>query len=382
MTISNRSRMLRWMAPAGVAAAIAAAAFTTKVASATGAPKLPARTPAQLIAAVQDADPKGMSGTIVATSKLGLPDLGGAIDQASGGGASLSLQSLASGSHTIRFWYAGEERQRVAVLGDLSESAVVHNGSDVWTYTSTTRRVTHSVVQQPKNMRDAAKAAVGSTPQALAEQALAAVEPTTAVEVGDSTRVADRAAYQLLVKPRDDRSLVGSVRIAIDAETSVPLRFQVFARSATKPAIEVGFTDVSFQVPDASVFTFVPPAGTTVTEESLGSTVLQGGPPGAFAMEVPEAAKGEPGGPAQPRASDGDPIVLGQGWTSVAVLPAGTAMSGPGGDLLQRISEPATGGRIITSALLSVFIADDGKVYAGAITGSDLQTVAATGRGL
>ena len=385
------SRRLRWLAPAGVAAAVAVAALTSNVAAASGTPKLPARTAAELLAAVQDANPPGMSGTIVETAKLGLPALPAAAETGAGG-ASLSLQSLVTGSHTIRFWYAGEARQRIAVLGDLSESDVVHNGKDLWTYTSQTHRVTHSTVRQPAHMRETAKAAVGRTPKALAEQALAAIDPTTGVEVDTTARVAGRSAYQLLLKPRDERSLVGSVRIAIDAQTSVPLRVQVFARGAGKPAIEVGFTDVSFKVPDASVFTFVPPAGTTVTEEALGSTMLgrgygdhDGGGPmpqrsATYGTGDPAAKEGVE--PANTRPGDHGVTVLGKGWTAVAVIPSIDALSGQSGQLLNRISEPATGGRLITSALVSVFISDNGRIYAGSVTGAELQKVAATGSGL
>jgi outer membrane lipoprotein-sorting protein len=341
-----------------------------------------------LLAAVQNANPAGMSGTIVETAKLGLPSLPTGID-AGAGGANLTLQSLVSGSHTIRFWYAGETKQRVAMLGELSESDLVHNGTDLWTYTSTTRRVTHSTVQQPANVHDTAKAAVGATPQTVAERALALIDPTTTVAVDGTARVAGRAAYELVVSPKDARSLVASVRIAIDSETNVPLRVQVFAKSAAKPAVEIGFTDVSFKVPDASVFTFVPPAGTTVTEESLGSTMLGRGLdryPGRERRYVgtppPEQLQSDASG-AQgteaPQAPSGTKV-LGTGWTAVAVVP--TANLSGTGLLMDGVSAPVTGGRVITSVLVSVFLSDDGHAYIGAVPPADLQQVASTGRGL
>ena len=36
-------------------------------------------------------------------------------------------------------------------------------------------------------------------------------------------------AYELVLTPRAEESLVGEVRLAVDAETSYPLRAQVFA---------------------------------------------------------------------------------------------------------------------------------------------------------
>ena len=107
------------------------------------------------------------------------------------------------------------------------------------------------------------------TPLAAAEKALAAIDPTTAVTVDRRPTVANRSAYQILLTPRDAKSLVGSVRIALDSETSVPLRVQVFARGAKAPAIQVGFTDISMGAPDASIFHFVKPAGTTVKTQRI-----------------------------------------------------------------------------------------------------------------
>ena len=65
--------------------------------------------------------------------------------------------------------------------------------------------------------------------------------------------------------------MVGQVRIAIDARNSVPLRVQVFARGARSPAIQVGFTSVSFVRPAPANFAFRPPAGAKVTQERAGS---------------------------------------------------------------------------------------------------------------
>jgi hypothetical protein len=46
------------------------------------------------------------------------------------------------------------------------------------------------------------------------------------------------------------------------------------------------------------------------------------------------------------------------------------------------MSSPVAGGRVVTTALLTVFLADDGTVYAGAVSPADLQQVATSGRGL
>ena len=176
-----------------------------------------------------------------------------------------------TGSNTMNVWYAGKNQQRFALLGQLSEDDLIHNGTDLWSYDSSTRTVTHKTL--PPDATDNVGSALASAapaldPQAAAEKALAAIDPTTGVVVDRTARVAGRAAYQLQLTPKDTRSLIGSVQIAVDAATSVPLRVQIFAKGATSPAFEVGFTSVSFNVPNASIFEFVPPAGASVEENA------------------------------------------------------------------------------------------------------------------
>ena len=396
---SITARRLRWALPAGVAAAIAVASLTAGTAASGAAePNLPVRTAAQLLAAAETAQPHGFSGTIVETANLGLPQLP-QIGDPSGGDASLSINNLITGAHTLRIWYAGPTQQRLALLGRLSESDVVHHGTDLWTYTSTNRRVTHTTLPKPDadtssdHLFGPAEHLSGLTPQQAAEKALHAIDPSTAVQVDRTARVAGRAAYQLLLVPKDTRSLIGSVRIAVDARTWMPLRVQVFARGANSPAIQVGFTDVSFTVPDASVFHFVPPAGSTIVQGSPLSDLGNGGPgPSALVPGRHHASQPATGQPTQAPSRPANSAyskVLGSGWTAVIetkMLGQSTSSgpsSGPSiGDVLNRIATPVKGGRLVTSALLSVFIADDGEVFAGPVSPAAIQQVAATGHGL
>ncbi len=382
MTRAFTTRRLRWALPAGVAAAIAVGSLTSSVTnSAAAEPNLPAHTAAQLLVDLETANPPGFSGTIVETAKLGLPQLpsiGG-----SGSDSSLSLANLVTGAHTVRIWYGGHDKQRIALLGQLSESDIIRNGTDLWTYSSTDRQVTHSTLSASETKGLAHHDISGMTPQAAADAALKAIDPTTAVQVDRTARVAGRAAYQLLLTPKDSRSLIGSVRIAVDAQTSVPLRVQVFAKSATSPAIQVGFTDVSFKTPNASVFTFVPPAGATV---SHGNPLSGPGFPGGENM--PQRIKdGTPSSGAISQDTSG-PQVLGKGWTAVLKLQDHGLAAGadnPGsnlGAILDKIATPTQGGRLVTSALFTVFITDGGDVYVGPVSAEAIRQVASTGHGL
>jgi outer membrane lipoprotein-sorting protein len=372
MTSVLTSRRLRWAVPGLAAAAVAAAAITmTTGGGASAHPNLPPRTAAQLLAQVEQAHPASMSGTIVETARLGLPSLPSAGD--AGGGNSLSLQGFLAGSHTMRMWYAGPDRQRLALLAPLSERDVIHNGTNLWTYTSTTNEVTHSTVG--REARNAGPEKVGPTPQQAAEQALRAVDPTTRVSVDATARVAGRSAYQLDLTPRDTRSLIGSVRIAIDSQTSVPLRVQVFAKHVSTPAIQVGFTDVSFGTVSASIFNFVPPAGAKVVKGNALAELATGSGGASGSDSRPSMT------PRDGHASTGHKI-LGNGWTAVAEFSTGGQSFHSMGDLLSSASTAVPAGRLITSSLLSVLITNDGHIFVGPVSGSAIQRVAATGHGL
>jgi hypothetical protein len=189
------------------------------------------------------------------------------------------------------------------------------------------------------------------TPQQAAEAALNAIDPSTEVGTDPTASVAGRPAYQLSLVPRDSRSLIGSVRIAIDGATHIPTRVQVFARGASSPAFQVGFTSFSTATPDDSVFGFSPPPGATVKQGRLPSTDVE-----------------------RPSARDlrgTSPDVVGQGWTSVLVaeLPAGQGGSGPSAlvGALPRVSGAWGSGRLLRSELLSAVLTDDGRVAVGAV---------------
>lgn len=357
-TSTSRTRRLRWAFPLAIGGAVAGVALLPRAATADEHPSLPARTAAQLLVDLQGSDVHALSGTVVETARLGLPDL----PTGSTGGAASPLGLLA-GSHSVRVWADGPQRQRVALLGQLSEYDAVHSGTDLWTYTSAGDKVTHTTLPSDGAQRPAAAGdpAAYATPQAAADALLKAVDPTTLVEVDRTARVAGRPAYQLVLKPRDTSSLVGSVRIAMDAVTHAPLRVQAFSASdAATPAIQVGFTDVSFSTPAASVFRFTAPPGSTVTESKL-----------------PTAADAK-GWHARP-AGGTQPTVLGKGWTSVAELSAPAATGGAKGSstqLLDQLTTRVPGGRVLTTKLVSALLTDDGRVLVGAVTPQVLQDLA------
>jgi outer membrane lipoprotein-sorting protein len=259
--------------PAGAVAAVGIVIAGSVIARGQGTPTLPARTTAQLLAAVDNpaALPSAMTATVVETASLGLPDLPGSSDPLSG-------LSLLSGSHTFKIWYDGLARVRVAVPVSMGETDLRRDGRNVWLWDSQTNKATHYILPAgaagtPPNVAQAQNV---PTPPELAKQILAAVGSTTTVGLQQNVAVAGQPAYQISLAPKDHRSLIGQVRIAIDASNSLPLQVQVFARGAASPAFSVGYTSLSFARPDASNFAFSPPPGAKVKTV----TVPAGGPAG------------------------------------------------------------------------------------------------------
>jgi len=165
--------------------------------------------------------------------------------------------------------------------------------------------------------------------------------------------------------------LIRSVRIAIDAATALPLRVQVFAAGSSAPAFQTGFTSLSLHRPAASVFAFRPPSSAHLgrsTAEALGAPATG---PSAPSDAAPSTAAGKP-------------RVVGRGWASIAVLPAGSVDQSPSGaaqgngsgSILDRVMKPVAQGRLLTTRLLSLLITPDGRVLVGAVPAAALERAA------
>ena len=274
---SRLPRQARWAVPVGAAAAVAMVIAGSAIAGAQAAPRLPARSTAQLLAAVDapSSVPPAMQAVVQETANLGLPDLPG-----SSASDPLSGLSLLSGSHTFKIWYDGPTRVRIAVPVTLGEADLRRDGRNVWLWDSRTGQATHYVLPAASTaaLTPSTPAQSAPTPQQVARQILAAVGKTTTVGLQPNVMIAGQAAYQLSLAPRDSRSLIGQVTIAIDARDSLPLRVQVFARGASSPALQVGYTSLSFARPAASNFPFTPPPGAKV--KTITVPAAGGFPPG------------------------------------------------------------------------------------------------------
>jgi outer membrane lipoprotein-sorting protein len=388
----------RWVLPVAAAGVIGATALTVNQ-TASADSGLPSRTAAQLLADVRSADVSSLSGTVVQTSDLGLPDLPGLGGSGRPGSASSSLTSLVSGTHTWRIWLDGPTRQRLALIGANGESDVIHNGADVWLWSSADKTAVHHKLSSgqaragatgnhlPGGLRVGLPTALPSgaqrTPDEAARAALALMGKDTTVTTSGTASVAGRSAYELVLTPKDKTTLVGSVRIAIDSQEHIPLRVQVYSTKLTNPAFEVGFTAVDFAKPDARQFAFTPPTGTKVTESDQ--------------LTAPKGGASSNATPVKPsdRASSmmqGAPKVVGSGWSTVVVAPftLPSSQQKDGGSAADSAAQlngilkalpPASGtwgsGHVLQGTLFSIVLTDDGRVAVGAVPPDRLYTALA-----
>jgi outer membrane lipoprotein-sorting protein len=383
--LANLPHRARWAVPAGIVAVTGGLLAGSMVSVAAAAPPLPPRAAAQLLAEVAARTSPPLAGTVVETASLGLPALPSTV-------GTVSLPSMLAGSHTISVWYADPAHFRLAMPQSMSESDVIRNGSNLWLWGSSANLVTHLAL--PAAAKTSPFPSLPLTPQQAADQALATAGRATTLRVDNNVMVAGQAAYQLVLAPKSPRSLIGQVRVAIDARHHVPLRVQVFAKGVASPAFQIGFTSVSFGMPAAANFAFRPPAGAAVVQGNTGSLgKALGAVPGS------EVAKGSG--------------VIGNGWLAVADLPgsalssltgttpsarspgsapglfghssasagpapggSGTAGLGIGTDVIftallqaaKHVSGSWGSGRLLRTALVSVLVTRNGRVLIGAVT--------------
>ncbi|WP_030620072.1 LolA family protein [Streptomyces sclerotialus] len=395
---SGRRKAVRYGVPVVVAGVAAATIGLVPAFAGPGDPDLPGISAQDLIAKVAASDVRQLSGTVRISTDLGLPELPGGMSADAFGGSGRGedggaadpkdkLMELASGTHTLRVAADGADRQRVSVIDKAAEYSLVRNGDKVWAYDSGSNTAFRAT--GPEAGKHAAPRSMGDmTPQTLAERALEAAGDTTSVTVDGTAKIAGRDAYQLLVKPKQAGSTVGSVRIAVDAENGVPLRFTLTPKSGGAPAVEAAFASVDFDKPEASTFAFTPPKGAKIIDGDEVRTQHEGKPgefpkklPGGLPQELNEARSGDAGGM----------DVIGHGWTAIAKIDGGgegldgKAAEGrkPGAPeaakFLDSMGEKVTGsfgsGHVFSTRLVNALMTDDGTVYVGAV---DRQTLIRT----
>ena len=273
-----RSKLVIYLVIAAVVV-VAAIAGVVAVAGAGQTNTLPQVSAADLLAkmAQQDQKTTSISGDIAWKNSL-LGDLSAA--SGAGFGASAAAKLPLAGDGSGRVWVS-PDGARVESQGASGDQIVVVNkkARSAWMYDGAADTAKHVIVtgtpaagKEPSPMASPAMA----TPATIASY-IERLAPLAKLEVTGQTNIAGQDAYVLTMTPTATDTALGSVQVAIDGTTYVPLQLQVFARGATTPVIQFGFTSVSYGAIPASTFDFTPPAGAKITTKKVDAgTVMRG----------------------------------------------------------------------------------------------------------
>jgi hypothetical protein len=335
-------------AGSGITVGIAGLALSTLPAGADDDPVLPAISAEELVTSALAARAPAFAGVAEMQNELGLPAVPGA--------EALDFEA-------VRVFHDGEESARVQVERKTSELTFVKSTDEAWAYDSRE----HSAKRFTWDRADAAAArehaeAELADPSQAAAEIIERLRPTSDIVVDGTARVADRAAYELVLTPKpSEKTLLREITIAVDEETRVPLRFDVFANGRSEPVLSLGFVDFEVGAQDADLFEFTPPEGAEVETTEADD-----------AARSAHDAKGP--GDVEQFAS-----TVGEGWDTVVIgeAPDGTPAEGAVengqdlGGILARIGQPVTGefgsGTHVQVAVGGAVITEDGRIAAGAV---------------
>jgi outer membrane lipoprotein-sorting protein len=390
----------RW-APAVISPAVVAAVALNPLQA--NAVDLPDLTPEELMVMMQQAQPVEFSGTVLKTSNLGLPALelssmlseseieqmrektpeefASFVPDVIENNALTEAMELIAGEHRIRV-YVGETGVRSQILDPMAQRDFIASGNTVWVYDSREQTAAYAEIDEAQAQAskdeamlrlDGYAAEIGldlTNPQAVAEYAMAQVGDSSQVSVGTDHYYAGRTAYELIITPNSDVSLIASVVISLDSEFGIPLAVTVNSTEQAEPAMQIGFESISFQDQDESLFSFTPPAGTTVT--NLNELGAQAKDMEMF-MSQEEMAELEEKSGAKP-----EPTMIGDSWDTVIHMPASD--SGELGilseGLFAELMSDVDGGKVFSTPVMNVLVTDSGDIYAGAVTVAHLLAVA------
>ncbi len=153
----------------------------------------------------------------------------------------------------LRVWQAAPDRYRVDRITPYGEQDTYVTGRRTLTWESNERRLTREVA--PPQFPQPAPPDV--LPTSLGYRLLEAMPwDGRGVQLGNEQRVAGRATIAMTWHPNDPRSLVGQVRMWIDAENGLPLQVEMKSTTSDLVAFETRFLDLSLTPPSDEVLRF------------------------------------------------------------------------------------------------------------------------------
>lgn len=356
----------------GAALGVTGLALVAMPAGADDAPNLPEISAQELVSSTLQADPPAFAGSVAVHNDLGLPS----------GVPGMDFADFDS----ARVFHDGDDGFRVSVQDGNAEYTLVANGDEAWAYNSSDNTATrfaapdgdktggqerakgHHKGQRPEEMADPARAA---------QEIVQRLSETSTITVDGTARVADRAAYELVLTPKpSERTVLREVKVAIDSQTRLPLRLEVMANGTPEPIFSLGFDEFSVGEQPERLFDFTPPKGVKIEDAT------------DKARERAEQAPAQGEKDAAERFGESLQVV-GEGWDTVVTGAAGEELlsarpqmqDGQRGmgerdeqsakDLLERYGKRVSGefgsGYVITTKAGSGLITDDGRFAVGAV---------------
>jgi outer membrane lipoprotein-sorting protein len=202
-------------------------------------------------------------------------------------------------SGTGEFWFQGGKFRLQAGNGS-DQVTVVENGKTVWVYDSTSNTATRYAIPARRGHGMGPRMSAKPSPAGLSQLGhgfnlgnlgnLSKLMSAVDMSVGAQS-VAGQEAYVLTVKPTAPNTTLGSINVAFDSTTFVPLSVNVMAKGSTTAVIDAAMTSVDFNAIDAAQFSFTPPSGAKIVHGNAQAQVK------AHMKKAGKAARGKEMGP-------------------------------------------------------------------------------------
>jgi hypothetical protein len=174
-----------------------------------------------------------------------------------GTSADVTVSGVVSGSGHL--WISDGDQGRVDLQTNIGELSAAWDSTTLSVYVGPLNHVYRMSLPQPENTSQPLTLAAIDRVLAQLGQAWTISQPQPGV-------VAGQPAYTVSVSPKKSGSPLGSVDVTWDAGHGTPLRAAVYARGASKPAIELDVTNIVYGPVSGSDLQANFPATATVIE--------------------------------------------------------------------------------------------------------------------
>ena len=188
------------------------------------------------------------------------------IDQNLLGAKSSTISASPLQGATGSVWVGGGH-VRLSVRSQLGTTELAYDGHQVMLYD----RAHHVAYVLPVSHKATTHKAPAVPTIATIDQALTKVGSDAILSGAIPSNIAGRPAYDVRISPRRDGGLFGAFELAWDAAHRVPLRFAVYPRGSSTPAIAVTVTHIHYGAVAGAKLALAPPAGTKIVHVHLPS---------------------------------------------------------------------------------------------------------------